>query len=200
MEVPIYFDLGLKHHSNFKYFFDELNYFKDKGIRMLHLGAYSGHGTRWVLSRVRGHSVDVDTWEGSLSTDGHLDGNEEFYDKRVEDLYDNIVAGLPVVKFKGKTKDFFAQNSKKFNFIYIDASHKKADVELDLRESFKILQVGGVIACDDYLWGVIEDPKHPLGNPDQIPHYAIKEFIDAHADKIEILIDNYQLWFKKLCD
>jgi predicted O-methyltransferase YrrM len=194
MDVPIYFNFGLYHHRNFIQIFEELNYFKNKEIKILHLGAYTGHGTRWMLERVRGSCIDVDTWAGSTVSDGHVDNHQEFYDSRVEELYDEQTAGLNTSKFKGTTADFFKKNKETFDFIYIDASHKKSDVADDLLESFNILNVDGIIACDDYLWN-LEDLTI---SRDLIPYEAINEFVNSHKDKIEILANNYQLWFKKI--
>jgi predicted O-methyltransferase YrrM len=195
-EIPIYFNFGLYHHRNFIHIFEELNYFKDKEIKILHLGAYTGHGTKWMLERMNGSCIDVDTWAGSTGDDGHLDKHEEFYDSRVEKLYDEQTAGLNTIKFKGTTADFFKQNNQNFDFIYIDASHKKSDVAADLNESFKLLNINGIIACDDYLWNV----ENLTISRDLIPHEAINEFIENHKEKIEILANNYQLWFKKISE
>lgn len=189
----MYFNFGLDHHNNFVYVFEELNYFENKEIKILHLGAYTGHGTKWMLERVKGFCIDVDTWTGSVTSDGHLDKHEDFYDSRIEKLYDEQTSGLPTTKFKGTTSDFFKQNKETFDFIYIDASHKKSDVAFDLSESFKVLNIGGVIACDDYLWN-----SDDLSiSRDLIPYEAIKEFVESNRENIEILVDNYQLWFKK---
>ena len=197
MDIPIYFNNEII-VSNFKEIFLNKKYLKNTKIKFLHLGAYTGHATKWVLENTNAYAIDVDTWEGSSGKEGHLDNHENFYSKEIEGIHDNLLDGLPVIKFKGKTKDFFAKNSKKFNFIYIDASHKKADVELDLVESFKILDIGGIIACDDYLWCTPNDPwQNPVGDPELIPHHAINEFISNNFDKVEILINNYQFWFKK---
>jgi predicted O-methyltransferase YrrM len=189
MDIPIYFN-----PAYFTPIFEDQNYFKDKTIKILHLGAYTGHGTKWMLERVSGSCIDVDLWKRPLEKDSSI--SDEYYSKfyndtNVESLYDQTVAGLPTTKFKGTTKEFFEQNKETFDFIYIDASHKKSDVELDINESWKILNPGGVIGCDDYLWHIEDDPE-------QIPHYAIKNFIESHVGEIEILIDAFQLWFKKV--
>ena len=55
------------------------------------------------------------------------------------------------IKFiKGTSKDFFAKNKSKFNFICIDGSHDYLEVLNDLEESWKILNDKGYIVCDDY--------------------------------------------------
>jgi SAM-dependent methyltransferase len=194
-DIPNYFHGGLQDHKNFITIFEEQEYFKDKNIKILHLGAYNGYGTRWMLKTLSGTCVDVDVWKlPDETTDSPISVNyyKEFYnDSNVESLYDHNVLGLPTTKFKGTTKDFFIQNKETFDFIYIDASHKKSDVASDLEESWKILNPGGIIGCDDLMW-------HREENPDFIPYYAIREFQESHSKEIEVLIDNYQFWFKKL--
>ena len=192
-KIPSFFSYGLDFHNNFSRIFEEMGYFKNKHTKILHLGAYNGDGTRWMLERVVGSCIDVDTWRGSKSSEGHLDKHDEFYDHNVEDAYDKAVSGLPTTKFKGMTKDFFKQNTETFDFIYIDASHKKEDVAFDLKESWKILNPQGIIACDDYLWN-----KSASSNMDLIPYEAIKEFLKNSSKEIKILIYNYQVWFKKI--
>lgn len=194
MDIPIYFDFGQIAHGSFTKIFEEQDYFKDKTVKLLHLGAYTGHGTKWMLEKVSGTCVDVDLWRRPQENDSSI--SDQYYvkfydDNNVESLYDATVAGLPTTKFKGTTKEFFSQNKETFDFIYIDASHKKSDVASDLNESWKVINPGGIIACDDYLW-------HMHSDPEQIPHYAIKEFAQAHSEDIEILIDGYQFWFKKI--
>jgi predicted O-methyltransferase YrrM len=193
--VPNYFSGGLAEHKNFINIFEEKNYFKDKYIKILHLGAYDGYGTKWMLERVNGECTDVDVWR---QPDETIDSSisvmyyKEFYnDSNVEDVYNYHVSGLPTTKFKGTTKDFFIQNKDTFDFIYIDASHKKSDVALDLEESWKILKPGGIIGCDDLMW-------HRDDDPELIPFYAIREFEEKHSKEITVLIDNYQFWFQKI--
>jgi hypothetical protein len=204
MTIPIYFTAGQWMHGSFSKIFEDQNYFKDREIKILHLGAYTGHGTRWMLERVKGTCVDVDVWKNPGDLDSSL--NRQHYDlfytdNNVEALYDKTVSGLPTTKFKGTTAEFFAQNEETFDFIYIDASHKKADVALDLEQSWQILNVDGVIACDDYLWHTELDPSNPpTDNYELIPYEAIKEFAEEHEKEIEVLIDGYQFWFKKLAD
>lgn len=45
--------------------------------------------------------------------------------------------------------DFFAQNTQKFDFIFIDGLHTYEQVALDIKNSLKCLKDGGVIALHD---------------------------------------------------
>lgn len=193
MSIPIYFELSSDSSQNFKTIFEQEKYLLGQSLKMLHLGAYTGHGTKWMLERFSGFSVDVDVWDSKLVSDfeNGLYKNDGVNIDDIEAIYDQTVAGLNVRKFKGTTQDFFKQNNETFNFIYIDASHIKKDVEHDLRESFKALEKNGIIACDDYLYHLDKDPS-------LIPYEAVNAFIDLHKDDIEIIANNYQLWFKKI--
>lgn len=199
--LPIYFESKIV-LRNFKKIFELNKYFDGvQNFNMLHLGAYTGHATKWVLDRVSGRAVDVDTWIGSLSSEGHLDNHEIFYSERIENIHDALVNDLSVTKFKGTTKEFFVQNKEKFHFVYIDASHKKEDVAHDLEESFKVLLRGGIIGCDDYQWRTDKDPwNSQTDRYDLIPHEAINEFIAKKSNDLKIIINNYQLWFIKITD
>jgi hypothetical protein len=195
MIIPNWFD-GVK--DNFKYIFLENNYFNNKNIKMLQLGAFAGHASNWLGNNVIGTLMDVDTWNGSQKKDGHIDNHGHLNFNEVEDHHAKLTKGLNVSKFKGTTQDFFKQNKETFDFIYIDASHKKKDVMFDLENSFKILNINGIIACDDYIWNINL-------NPELIPHYAIKEFVEKNKNSIEVLqikssSSGLQLWFKKVKD
>lgn len=191
MSVPLYFNaVGAKY---FEEVFENQKQLSDQTLKMLHLGAYSGHGTKWMLDRFGGSCIDVDTWNLDVLSDAEIElyriDSVDIAD--VENLYDQIVSGINTVKFKGTTLDFFKQNKQTFNFIYIDASHNKHDVAHDLRESFKVLDSGGIIGCDDYLWHLELDAELR-------PHDAINEFLKLHENEVEIIVNDYQLWFKKI--
>ena len=50
---------------------------------------------------------------------------------------------------KGNT---YYRNNKKFNVIYIDASHFYDDVKKDFINSMNCLTEGGILICDDFFW------------------------------------------------
>lgn len=193
MAIPIYFTSNPWVILNFTQVFEDDGCFDGREVKLLHLGAYSGHGTKWMLERVNGACVDVDLW--TVDSPEHSSYEvKHFYSKidfnELEAMYDSNTAGLSTTKYKGTTKSFFEQNTETFDFIYVDACHDKASVAHDLAESFKILNGGGIIACDDYLWGMELEPSLR-------PFEAINEFLESHSEEVEVLIKNYQLWFRK---
>ena len=51
--------------------------------------------------------------------------------------------------FCGTTNDFFKQNDKTFDAIFIDADHSFESVLMDLSNSVKVLNKGGIIFIHD---------------------------------------------------
>jgi predicted O-methyltransferase YrrM len=113
----------------------------------------------------------------------------------VESLYDNKVAlakaNRKIVKYKGTSDSFFKNNREMYDFIYIDGDHTAYGVLKDAVAAYECLNVGGILAFDDYQWsaglGTIKEPK-----------MAIDAFSTIYADKIEETLNGYQRWFRKL--
>jgi hypothetical protein len=70
---------------------------------------------------------------------------------QIENNFDKNTKKLNIKKFKMRSSDFFKNNNKKFDLIYIDGSHKADDVLADAIESYKILKSGGILFFDDFL-------------------------------------------------
>lgn len=162
--------------KHFNYIFN--TYFKNKeNLKMLQIGAHAGKASKWILNNITKTSTltDIDTWEGSLTSEGHLDNHNP--DTPYELLFDDAVRGHQnSIKFKGTSSDYFISISDKkeiYDFIYIDGSHKAKDVYEDAISSYKHLKSGGIIAFDDYMWEIDKDPN-------LIPYYAINRFLEEY--------------------
>lgn len=51
--------------------------------------------------------------------------------------------------YEMSTDDFFAQNTEKFDIIYIDADHREAQLMIDIENSLLALNQNGIILCHD---------------------------------------------------
>lgn len=71
----------------------------------------------------------------------------------------------------------------KTQFIYIDGGHSASIVLRDLILANELLEVGGVMLCDDTIW---KDPEY-LNSPNMSPRMAVESYIMCNWDKIEIL-------------
>lgn len=164
-----------------------------KPANVLQIGAYTGDATEFLLEQVLVHKesrlTDVDTWAGS-EEDDHEGLNfskvEEFYDKR----HAAAIASGKLTKFKGTSDEFFAQNTQKFDFIYVDGDHHGLQIVKDAINAWACLKVGGVLGFDDYLWW----DSHSAND---LPKPAIDAFVLAHSNKLLRLETGGQVWIEK---
>ena len=173
---------------------DVLRSFNGKSIRCLQIGAYTGVASVWIYDNLLKESdsilVDVDTWEGSDEPAHH-----EMNWSTVENLYDiKTKEGQEkrkIIKYKGTSDSFFKNNRQMYDFIYVDGDHTAYGVIKDAISSYECLNVGGVIAFDDYQWSA------GLG-PLKEPKMAIDAFSSIYRDRLQLVLKDYQCWYRKI--
>ena len=167
---------------------------KGREVHCLQIGAYTGDATEWLLKNVLTHPnstlTDVDTWEGSDEVI-----HKEFDWQDVETVYTNrhqasIDAGR-LIKKKSTSNDFFKEDSKQYDFIYIDGDHTAVATLKDGLNGLDRLKLGGIIAFDDYTW---DAGKGPMNNPKA----GIDGILLAHAQKLSTLEISFQAWMRKI--
>ena len=177
-----------------------LKNFKPKKI--LEIGCFSGQTTCNLIEKLAPEGnfeiYCVDPWEdydepnGSdmKSIENQFDKNTIASAKKVRDLG----VDLTVIKFKAHSwaalPDLLAQGKRNyFDFVYIDGSHKAADVLFDAVFSFELTKLGGVIIFDDYIWSevFIADDGLPWNNLSRSPKIAIDGFTSAYFDKLKLI-------------
>jgi len=77
-----------------------------------------------------------------------------------------------------------------YDFIYIDGSHIAKDVLTDACMAWPLLNKGGFMVFDDYLWGDARDILHR-------PKPAIDAFVNIFSEEIEMVHMGYQLIIRK---
>jgi len=167
----------------------------ERPSRLLQIGAYTGDASVWLYNNILYNYtdsvlVDVDTWEGSDEPVHHgLNWTS------VETLYDTKTSGArlnrQIVKYKGTSDSFFRNNVEKYDFIYIDGDHTSYGVLKDAISAYECLNVGGIVGFDDYLWSA------DLG-ANKEPKMAIDAFYSIYNERIEVLVNDYQFWVKKV--
>jgi predicted O-methyltransferase YrrM len=177
-----------------------LSKYKDMGdMHFLEIGCFEGRSTVWLLENILTNKSSkitcIDTFEGSIEHHIHHE-----YRRFLPTLFDifcnNIVhfADKVIIK-QGKSQDILKGLNDKYDFIYIDGDHTATAVMEDAVLSFALLQPGGIMIFDDYLWGV------DLANPDKInlniPKNAIDCFLRIYSDKIKVLYIDYQVIIEK---
>jgi predicted O-methyltransferase YrrM len=171
------------------WFKDVEKYFRhvpNEPLRALQIGTYTGDATEWLLNnRQLEYLHDVDTWGGSEEI-----AHESLDFNSVESYYDSRFNDTRIYKYKMTSDEYFASNKSQFNFIYIDGDHTALQTSLDGLNAFRLLESGGVMAFDDYLWNY-------NGNRFLEPKRGVDGFLEVCKDQYTVIESGYQMWIKK---
>jgi hypothetical protein len=166
------------------------------GLRFLQIGAYTGDCSEWlcqhVLTGEDSFVWDIDTWRGSADEPAHrqLDWDAVLrrYSARMEPY-------VPHVKqFIGTSDHFFyvmPPDPESMDMVYVDGAHRAENVLRDAVNADRLLKPGGILAFDDLTWNL---GRLPLA---EIPHYAIRSFVQIRGSDYELLHESSQLWLRK---
>lgn len=174
----------------------------EKPPHILEIGAFEGRSTVWFLDNVPDCTIrTIDTWKGGKD---HDPNNPEINWKTVKENFDHNIkefkdAGRVTTYVMTSYEALTVMNSvhkNLFDFVYVDGSHTAADVNLDLILSFKLLKVGGLLYCDDYLWGFNEFTIYDS------PKLGIDSFVNVYGDKLRPIvgITNNAAAFQKVAE
>lgn len=89
--------------------------------------------------------------------------------------------GNKITQHKMLSDEFFANNIKMFDFIYVDGSHEPEDAYRDLDNSLKFCKSGGIIWIDDY------------GSNYKNLNRKIEEWLNKNVNQIRVIHKNYQV-------
>ncbi|KAL8834923.1 MAG: hypothetical protein Q9176_007217 [Flavoplaca citrina] len=178
---------------------------RGRELRILEIGCFEGCSTTWILDNLMSHPSSVmtviDTFEGGME---HQDDNgpdhptDRYQLSTLKRRFDANVAKCPEVAklnvMQARSDDALValrQQRRRFDFIYIDASHVAIDVLHDAVMSWQMLDQGGLIVFDDYSWrGFIEDCYNP--------RTAVRAFIKCARPEVECIETESQLWVKRV--
>jgi len=90
---------------------------------------------------------------------------------------------------KDYSNNYFKNNKKTYNFIYVDGSHLDEDIESDMENSFRFLRKHGIMWMDDYLGGETGSIKRTMD-----------KFLEKHRNEIIIILSGYQIAIRKIID
>ena len=179
-------DITTDYFSSHAYNFYEILKTFNK-FNYLEIGSFEGNSAMFIARNFLNSKIYcIDNWKG----------DEEYYDLeflRIEENFNKNTSEFQnILKFKILSDDFFNHNKIKFDVIYIDGYHKGSQVYKDFKNSWQILNVGGILIFDDYIWkffSKIEDN----------PCYAINKYIKEIGKNIKILkVSNSQLFIQKI--
>jgi hypothetical protein len=204
------FEKVIKHFVDFN---------KSPEPRIMEVGVFAGTSLIEIVKRIpNSKATAVDRWDSyeEINVDKmknkEILKNPEFAkaldclstikERKIEDIFhQNVaVAGMQnrIRTLKGDSHavlmDLVNQKAK-FDFIYVDGSHKCLDVALDLFLSWQLLEKGGIMAIDDYLYTMEKDFDV---NPLEYPYNAVNHFLDKYKKELVVLEKGYRAFIKKI--
>jgi tetratricopeptide (TPR) repeat protein len=195
--------------GNKKYFLEVIDYFNNNyakirngnTIKVLEVGTYTGISLINIVKLIPNSiGFGIDKWSNYIEGDNNktveiLNNIDEL--KVEASFYKNIaVEGLEnrIHGVKGDSYEVLfkmMKENKNFDFIYVDGSHLSFDCYLDLVISWKILDKGGILAIDDYLYNM---GKSIIDSP----YEAVNNFLQKHNKEIKILHKGYRVFLQKI--
>jgi len=181
---------------NWKQLFD--SYGKEKIKDVLEIGCYEGRATIFLCEEILSEGVNydiVDTFSGTLEESG-MNGTAKRL-KKDNFIYNNFTYNISFhsqVNFninQGYSQHILptlVKQSKQYDFIYIDASHRADDTFVDAYYAHKMLKPGGLVIFDDFEW---KDPNalHPV----QSPELGIRMFFSMYDNLYTPIMQGYQI-------
>lgn len=147
---------------------------------IIEIGSYEGRSALWMLENLLQHPgsrlICVDTFHNRESPDGYWRRFETnvLGSPHAGKVSVSVSASLPFLAS-------FVAAGNKADFIYVDGSHRAAEVLEDLVLAFHAIRPGGVIICDDYLKGAPAGDL-TLGSP----KLAVDAFTTIYRDRLDI--------------
>ena len=175
-------------HSEIKYHLINL-LDKSKKNNILEIGCYEG------LSSVFFADNFIDNPHSSLTcVDPFLtiDNNDHSYllQNNEELNFDYNISNCKnkdkITIYKTTSDNFFENNNKTYNFIYIDGCHEPDFIQRDMENSFKFLEKDGIMWMDDYRGGDGVIIKNKMDN-----------FLEKYIGQYVVIHNGYQIAIKK---
>ena len=78
---------------------------------------------------------------------------------------------------------------EKYDFIYVDGSHKLLDCYSDLILAWQVLNKGGIMGIDDYLWN--------SGDLLNSPFEGVNHFLKKYEKEMNVISKEYRVFVEK---
>ena len=171
---------------------------KDRTIKVLEIGSYEGLSALFFLSFLsRSSIVCIDPWDPKTvepAVAKLVPGDAEQYpfaEGRFDRNLQPFTGRLTKIKaFSIDALTDLALAHRRFDLIYVDGSHRRADAYRDYTLSWPLLNPSGIMLIDDYEFGA--DLPNELR-----PKEGVNAFLANIADQYEELHRAYQVAIRK---
>ena len=171
---------------------------------VIEIGCFEGHTTFGLTemlvqknSNYKHYAIDPYDMSDDLALDVLNEAGQLFMSNLEEFKYKDNVEFIHDTSWNGLLK--LLHRGVKADLIYIDGDHRAETVLNDLVLAFGLVDVGGVILCDDCVSWKHQDSEKKY-NLQSSPKLAVDNFIQCNWDKVEVLTLNngYQTAFRKI--
>jgi predicted O-methyltransferase YrrM len=160
--------------------------FRDRGWRpeiprtVIEIGSHEGRSALWMLENLlqhpasRLHCVDIFPDRDRPDSYWHRFAANVLASPHAGKVTVAAMASLPFMSA-------FVASGERVDFVYVDGSHRAADVLEDLVLAFHATRPGGIIICDDYLKGT-RTADITLNSP----KLGVDAFTTLYRDRLDI--------------
>lgn len=180
------------------------NFIQMQTCEILEIGTFAGTSVIGMLQYLpNAKATTIDSWtsyeEKECGTNINTLSLQKMEQNNVEKIFhENILkAGFKekVTALKGDSAFVlmdFVKLGKRFDFIYVDGSHKAIDCYTDCLLSWELLNVNGIMGIDDYLY------KISLTNEFENVQKGVDHFLEKIKGQFILLKNGYRLFIKKI--
>ncbi len=168
---------------------------RNEPLTVLEIGSWEGRSAIFFLRYLPNCRLTcIDTFAGSAE---HLTVEKwRVAVPHIEARFDANVAefGDRVVKLKSRSMQALARlllQGAQFDLVYIDGSHRSADVQSDATLSWPMVKNHGIVVFDDYDWSL-------MGTEMDRPKLGVDTFLRVRAGEYRELHRGYQLIVEKI--
>ena len=156
---------------------------------ILEIGCFEGlssvHFANNIMNNPSSSLTCVDPFL-NVNNNDHKEFLENGISEKNFDYNISICNNKEKIEVKKITSDeFFKNNTKHFNTIYIDGCHIGEFIKRDMENSFKFLEINGIMWMDDY-------------SANNETKTTMDSFLEKYKGKYELIHKGYQLAIKKL--
>ena len=174
--------------------------------KILEIGSFEGRSAcRMIEHFSKTEALEVyciDSWAAGFEHGGYdMEAVEHRFNRNMSRAVAETPHLVKVYKHKGvSTTHLIALlangHARSFDLIFIDGSHVACDVMSDLVFAYYLCRVGGLIICDDYLWG---GGSHDGADPLATPRPAVDAFVTLFSRSVKQIpgLPIYQAYLRK---
>ena len=171
------------------------------GVRVLEVGTYAGTSLIEMLRVLpEATGVAIDRWT-NYDEDG-LASLQMLEERQIESVFHENLrsAGVSgrVQALKGDSVELLlhlVEQKERFDFIYVDGSHKCIDCYTDMALSWRLLKRGGTMVVDDYEY---KKERIASGFVLDYPMKGVDHFLSKYEGTYRVLDKGYRVCLEKI--